>query len=121
MCLLRLVVSPTLNPPTFNHNRPAPHSHALDFPAANYAALLGLAGEKVEDPADLGEAWRRAFAADRPYVLEILTDPNVPLLPPFPAGEAKLEPMTAALQAEAEKGVGALRLLKKYAAHERLE
>jgi pyruvate dehydrogenase (quinone) len=79
-----------------------------DFPAADYAALLGLAGEKVEDPADLGEAWSRAFAADRPYVLEVLTDPDVPLLPPFPAGEAKLEPMTAALQTEAEQGVDAL-------------
>jgi pyruvate dehydrogenase (quinone) len=104
------------NSPRFPDSQDLP-----DFPAANYAALLGLAGEKVEDPADLGEAWRRAFAADRPYVLEIFTDPNVPLLPPFPAGEAKLEPMTTALHAEAEKGIDALRLLKKYAAHERLE
>ena len=92
-----------------------------DFPAADYAALLGLAGEKVEDPADLDMAWRRAFAADRPYVLEVLTDPDVPLLPPFPAGEAKLEPMTAALQAEAEQGANALTLLKIYAAQERIE
>jgi len=92
-----------------------------DFPAADYAALLGLAGEKVEDPAHLSEAWHRAFAADRPYVLEVLTDPDVPLVPPFPAGEAKLEPMTAALHTEAEQGIDALRLLKIYAAHERLE
>jgi len=54
-------------------------------------------------------------------VLEVLTDPDVPLLPPFPAGEAKLEPMTAALQAEAEQGVDALRLVKIYAAQERNE
>ena len=92
-----------------------------DFPAAEYAALLGLAGEKVEDPADLDEAWGRAFAADRPYLLEVLTDPDVPLLPPFPAGEAKLAPMTAALEAEAEHGVNALRLLKTYAAHEQID
>jgi len=89
-----------------------------DFPAADYAALLGLAGEKVEDPANPKQAWGRAFAADRPYVIEVLTDPDVPLIPPFPAGEAKLQPMTAALQAEAEKGANALGLLKVYAAHE---
>ena len=92
-----------------------------DFPAADYAALLGLAGEKVADPPDLGEAWRRAFAADRPYVLEVLTDPDVPLLPPFPAGETKLELMSASLEAEAEHGADALTLLKIYAAQERNE
>jgi pyruvate dehydrogenase (quinone) len=89
-----------------------------DFPVADYAALLGLAGEKVENPADLAEAWRRALAADRPYVLEVITDADVPLLPPFPAGEAKLEPMETALAAEAEGG-HAGRLLHTYAEQER--
>jgi pyruvate dehydrogenase (quinone) len=96
----------------------APSQDLPDFPAAAYAALLGLAGEKVENPADLAEAWRRALAADRPYVLEVITDADVPLLPPFPAGQAKLETMTAALGAEPGNGAHPTRLLEIYAAHE---
>jgi pyruvate dehydrogenase (quinone) len=90
-----------------------------DFPAADYAALLGLAGERIEKGADVDAAWGRALNSDRPYVLEVLTDPDIPLLPPFPAGEAKLEPMTAALDIEAGDGAQALRLLGIYAALER--
>jgi pyruvate dehydrogenase (quinone) len=90
-----------------------------DFPTAAYAELLGLAGERVTDPAEVDAAWDRALTADRPYVLEFVTDPDVPLLPPFPAGEAKIETMTTALRAEGDHGARALRLLNEYAAHER--
>jgi pyruvate dehydrogenase (quinone) len=91
------------------------------FPAAEYAALLGLAGERVDDPAGLEDAWRRALAADRPYLIEVITDPDVPLLPPFPAGEQKLQSMISALEAEGEGGVRARRLLEAYAALESTE
>jgi pyruvate dehydrogenase (quinone) len=53
-----------------------------DFPYANYAKSLGLDGIRVDDPDALGEAWDRAFAADRPFVFEAVTDPDVPPLPP---------------------------------------
>jgi pyruvate dehydrogenase (quinone) len=53
-----------------------------DFPYASYAESLGLKGIRVEQPDKLGTAWDEAFAADRPVVLEVLTDPNVPPLPP---------------------------------------
>jgi pyruvate dehydrogenase (quinone) len=53
-----------------------------DFPYAGYAESIGLAGIKVERPEDLGDAWDRAFASNRPVVLEVRTDPNVPPLPP---------------------------------------
>ena len=36
----------------------------------------------VRDPEQLGAAWAEALAADRPVVLNIYTDPNVPPLPP---------------------------------------
>jgi pyruvate dehydrogenase (quinone) len=36
----------------------------------------------VDDPADVAGAWDRALSADRPVVLEALTDPEVPPLPP---------------------------------------
>ena len=53
-----------------------------DFPYAGYARSLGLEGERVDRPEQVGGAWDRALAADRPFVLEAYTDPNVPPLPP---------------------------------------
>jgi pyruvate dehydrogenase (quinone) len=53
-----------------------------DFPYAKYAQMLGLAGERVESPEVLAGAWARALGADRPYVLDVVVDPDVPPLPP---------------------------------------
>jgi pyruvate dehydrogenase (quinone) len=53
-----------------------------DFPYAQYAELIGLAGRRVEDPSEIAGAWEEAFAADRPFVLEAVTDPEIPPLPP---------------------------------------
>ena len=53
-----------------------------DFPYASYAKLIGLHGIRVDRPDDLAAAWDFAFTADRPVVVEALTDPNVPPLPP---------------------------------------
>jgi pyruvate dehydrogenase (quinone) len=53
-----------------------------DFPYARYAELLGLEGIRVESPDDLGAAWDEVLSADRPAVLEAVTDPDVPPLPP---------------------------------------
>ena len=53
-----------------------------DFPYARYAQLLGLEGIRVDSPDDIGAAWDDALAADRPCVLEAVTDPEVPPLPP---------------------------------------
>lgn len=49
-----------------------------DFDYARFAESIGLTGIRVDDPEKLGDAWARAFAADRPVVLEARTDPNVP-------------------------------------------
>jgi pyruvate dehydrogenase (quinone) len=88
------------------------------FPYAGYADLLGLQGIRVDDPDQLGAAWDRALSADRPVVLEVLTDRAVPLLPPFPAGEAKLEQMRSGLTQEGAAGEHARRLLDVYAGQE---
>jgi len=53
-----------------------------EFGFARYAELLGLQGIRVEKPEDVGPAWDRALAANRPVVYEVLTDPEVPTLPP---------------------------------------
>src|SRR5690606_10655886 len=53
---------------------------SMDF--AEYARELGLRGVRVDDPARIGSAWDEAFAADRPTVIDFVTDPSVPPLPP---------------------------------------
>ena len=52
------------------------------FPYAGYARMLGLHGIRVDRPDRIGAAWDEALAADRPVLLEMVTDPNVPPLPP---------------------------------------
>jgi pyruvate dehydrogenase (quinone) len=53
-----------------------------DFPYARYAELLGLEGIRVDAPEQVGPAWEQALSAGRPAVLEAVTDPEVPPLPP---------------------------------------
>ncbi|WP_101523232.1 thiamine pyrophosphate-requiring protein [Nocardioides houyundeii] len=88
-----------------------------DFPYARYADLLGLTGIRVERPEELDSAWDRALAADRPVVLEAIVDPDVPLLPPFPGGEEKLESFRRGLDQE-EDGEHARALLDEQARQE---
>jgi pyruvate dehydrogenase (quinone) len=44
--------------------------------------MLGLKGIRVDQPDRVRPAWEEAFAADRPVVLDAITDPDVPPLPP---------------------------------------
>jgi pyruvate dehydrogenase (quinone) len=53
-----------------------------DFPYARYADELGLRGIRVDRPDAIADAWDEALSADRPVVVEAITDPNVPPLPP---------------------------------------
>ncbi|MDB5773004.1 MAG: thiamine pyrophosphate-requiring protein [Burkholderia sp.] len=53
-----------------------------DFRYADYARMLGLHGIRVEREEDVSAALDEALAADRPCVLEMVTDPHVPPLPP---------------------------------------
>lgn len=56
--------------------------HIVDFPYADYARSLGLGGIVVERPEHVADAWESALSADRPVLIEAVTDPNVPPLPP---------------------------------------
>ncbi|WP_210648823.1 thiamine pyrophosphate-requiring protein [Nocardioides sp. SYSU D00065] len=94
-------------------------SQALpDFPYSAYAELLGLTGIRVDRPEDVDDAWDRALAADRPVVIEAVVDPDVPLLPPFPAGREKLDSFRRGLDQEGESGAHARALLDEQAAQE---
>jgi pyruvate dehydrogenase (quinone) len=54
----------------------------MDFPYAALAEMVGLQGLRVEHPDEVGPAWDAALGADRPSVLDVVTDPKVPPLPP---------------------------------------
>jgi pyruvate dehydrogenase (quinone) len=53
-----------------------------DVPYARYAELLGLKGIFVDRPDDIAAGWEAALDAHRPAVFEVVTDPNIPPLPP---------------------------------------
>src|SRR3546814_5238477 len=44
--------------------------------------MLGFKGIRVDKPDDIGAAWDLALTSDRPVVIEFITDPDVPPLPP---------------------------------------
>jgi pyruvate dehydrogenase (quinone) len=52
------------------------------FPYAEYAKSLGLAGVRVTRPEAIAMAIEEALQADRPVMLEMVTDANVPPVPP---------------------------------------
>lgn len=61
-----------------------------DFPYASYAESIGLMGIRIEKPEQIADAWDRALSADRPVVVEAISDPDTPTLPPhFTIKQAK--------------------------------
>jgi pyruvate dehydrogenase (quinone) len=59
-----------------------PSQRLPGFPYAGYAGSLGLHGVLAEKPEEVAPAWEEALAADRPCVVEFVTDPAVPPIPP---------------------------------------
>lgn len=52
------------------------------MPFADYANLIGLKGVKVTTASEIESAWEEAFAADRPVIVDALTTPDEPPIPP---------------------------------------
>jgi pyruvate dehydrogenase (quinone) len=59
-----------------------PSQSIPDVAYADFARLIGLEGLRIEKPVDVRGAWETALAADRPCVLDFVTDPAVPPIPP---------------------------------------
>ncbi|MEJ2055113.1 MAG: thiamine pyrophosphate-dependent enzyme, partial [Calditrichaceae bacterium] len=53
-----------------------------DFHFAEYAKILGLKGLKIRNPELIGQSWDELLNLNSPSVLEVVTDPEVPPLPP---------------------------------------
>ncbi|GAA1005024.1 MULTISPECIES: thiamine pyrophosphate-requiring protein [Streptomyces] len=59
-----------------------PSQSIPDVAYADFARLIGLHGLRIEKPADVRDAWETALCSDRPCVLDFVTDPAVPPIPP---------------------------------------
>jgi pyruvate dehydrogenase (quinone) len=53
-----------------------------DVSYADFAHDLGFAAFSVDSPDALGSAWDNALRADRPALLDVMCNPNVPPIPP---------------------------------------
>jgi pyruvate dehydrogenase (quinone) len=53
-----------------------------DFPYARYAELLGIKGIRVDKPEQVSNALDEAIGVEAPVLVEAITDPEVPPLPP---------------------------------------
>ena len=56
-----------------------------DIPDVNYAAfaeLVGLKGIRIDQPEQINSALNGVLNSDRPAVLDVVCDPNVPIIPP---------------------------------------
>jgi pyruvate dehydrogenase (quinone) len=71
-----------------------------DVDYASFAASLGLEGIAVDKPGDVGPAWDRALAADRPVLLDVRTDPSIPPIPPHATFEQARDAAKAMLKGD---------------------
>ncbi|HEV7912325.1 MAG TPA: thiamine pyrophosphate-dependent enzyme, partial [Albitalea sp.] len=79
-----------------------PSQSLPDFSYASYAEMLGLRGVRVDRPDAIGPAWEVALAANRPTVIDVITDPSVPPLPPHVSGKQARNYVAAMLKGDAE-------------------
>jgi pyruvate dehydrogenase (quinone) len=58
-------------------------SQAIPYvPFEQWAEMIGLRGIKVDKPEQIDAAWEQALTADRPVIINAITDPEEPPLPP---------------------------------------
>ncbi|OHV04269.1 thiamine pyrophosphate-requiring protein [Mycobacterium talmoniae] len=67
---------------------------------AKFADSLGLASATLTDPGQIPSAWERALGADRPTVLDVHCDPNIPPVPPHATFEQMKSAATAVLKGD---------------------
>ncbi|WP_326662256.1 thiamine pyrophosphate-requiring protein [Streptomyces canus] len=80
-----------------------PSQQLPDVQYAAFARSLGLTGIRVEKPEDVEAAWRAGLEADRPAVLEFLTDPAVPPIPPHATWEQMEATAASILKGDADR------------------
>ncbi|MHA6628553.1 thiamine pyrophosphate-requiring protein [Pseudonocardia sichuanensis] len=71
-----------------------------DVSYADFARGIGLEAITVTAPDELGPAWERALSADRPAVLDVRCDPEVPPIPPHATFEQAESMLQAVLKGD---------------------
>ncbi len=74
-----------------------------DVDYAGFAASLGLLALHVDKPDDVGPAWEQALAADRPAVLDVRCDPNIPPIPPHATFEQARDAAKAMIKGDEDR------------------
>jgi pyruvate dehydrogenase (quinone) len=75
-----------------------------DCDYARFADMIGLRGLRVDNPDHVADAWDQAFASDRPIVVDAITDPNVPPLPPHTTWEQGMAMLSALWKGDPDAG-----------------
>ncbi|MEU0053918.1 thiamine pyrophosphate-requiring protein [Streptomyces sp. NPDC006309] len=81
-----------------------PSQSLPDVQYAAFARSLGLTGIRVEKAEDVEAGWRAALEADGPAVIEFLTDPAVPPIPPHATWEQMEATAKSVLKGDADRG-----------------
>lgn len=99
-----------LGDPNFTASQNIPY-----VPYHAFARLIGLKGIRVDRADQIEVAWQEAFAADRPVVIDALTDPEEPPIPPH-VTFAQMEAMTKAFAGAPKEGLpGAVEAVREFA------
>lgn len=80
-----------------------PSQEIPDVQYAAFARSLGLTGIRVEKPEDVESGWRAGLEADGPAVIEFLTDPAVPPVPPHATWEQMEATAAAILKGDSDR------------------
>jgi len=79
-------------------------SQALpDVDYAGFASSLGLAARTITEPGQIGSAWEQALAADRPTVLDVHVDADVPPIPPHATFEQARDAALSLLKGDTDR------------------
>ncbi|MEV2215541.1 thiamine pyrophosphate-requiring protein [Streptomyces sp. NPDC050997] len=81
-----------------------PSQELPDVQYAAFARSLGLTGIRVEKPEDVEAGWRAGLEADGPAVIEFLTDPAVPPIPPHATWDQMEAAAASILKGDADRG-----------------
>ncbi|MFJ2032279.1 thiamine pyrophosphate-dependent enzyme [Streptosporangium sp. NPDC087985] len=86
-----------------------PQSQTLpDVDYVAFAMSLGMGALTVDSPEQVAPAWERALSADRPVLLDVYVDPDVPPIPPHATFEQVKDSAEAFLRGD-ENRWGVLR------------
>jgi pyruvate dehydrogenase (quinone) len=96
--------------PKFDASQDIPY-----VPYHAYADMIGLKGIKVEHSSQIADAWREAFSADRPVVIDAMTDPEEPPIPPHITFDQMKAMTRSTLEAPREGMAGAVDAMREFA------